>query len=55
MATEPQKKSPFQKQACDRCEGKGYDELRDCGGEIQRTKTCSFCEGRGYIVPTSQE
>ena len=35
--------------SCDRCEGKGYTEIRDCAGEIQRTETCSFCEGRGYI------
>lgn len=34
--------------SCDRCEGKGYHEIRDCSGEIQRTETCSFCEGRGY-------
>ena len=34
---------------CDQCEGKGYTEIRDCAGEIQRTDTCSFCEGKGYI------
>ena len=34
---------------CYQCEGKGYTEIRDCGGEIQRTETCSFCEGQGYI------
>ena len=36
-------------QSCDRCEGKGYTEIRDCGGEIQRTETCSYCEGQGSI------
>ena len=49
------KKTKSQEQGCDRCEGKGYTELRDCAGEIQRTETCSFCEGKGYVVQTSQE
>ena len=35
--------------SCYQCEGKGYTEIRDCAGEIQRTETCSFCEGKGYI------
>ena len=38
-------------QTCDQCEGKGYTEIRDCAGEIQRTDTCSFCEGKGYQTP----
>ena len=36
------------KQPCHHCEGKGYTEIRDCAGEIQRTETCSFCYGLGY-------
>lgn len=35
-------------QACYQCEGKGYSEIRDCAGEIQRSETCSYCEGKGY-------
>ena len=34
---------------CYQCEGKGYTEIRDCSGQIQRTETCSFCEGKGFI------
>ena len=34
---------------CHHCEGKGYTELRDCAGDIQRTERCSFCEGLGYV------
>lgn len=34
---------------CNQCEGKGYTEIRDCAGEIQRTETCSFCEGLGQV------
>ncbi|MGB5631405.1 MAG: hypothetical protein WBM86_01330 [Waterburya sp.] len=34
--------------SCYHCEGKGYTEIRDCAGKIQRTETCSHCEGRGY-------
>jgi DnaJ-class molecular chaperone len=34
---------------CHHCEGKGYTELRDCSGDIQRTERCSFCEGLGYV------
>ena len=37
-----------QAKPCCQCEGKGYTEIRDCAGEIQRTETCSFCEGKGY-------
>ena len=33
---------------CHHCEGKGYTEIRDCAGEIQRTESCSFCYGLGY-------
>ncbi|MEM8675563.1 MAG: hypothetical protein AAGF83_17070 [Cyanobacteria bacterium P01_G01_bin.67] len=35
---------------CYQCEGKGYTEIRDCAGQIQRTETCSYCEGRGSIA-----
>ena len=38
-----------QAQPCNQCESKGYIEIRDCGGEIQRTETCSYCEGTGYL------
>jgi DnaJ-class molecular chaperone len=34
---------------CHPCEGKGYTEIRDCSGDIQRTERCSFCEGLGYL------
>ena len=53
MMTRSQTKSETKEQACYQCEGKGYTELRDCAGEIQRTETCSFCEGRGYVVQIS--
>lgn len=33
---------------CHHCDGKGYTDIRDCTGEIQRTEKCSFCEGLGY-------
>ncbi len=40
----------YQEEAtCNQCEGKGYTEIRDCSGDIQRTETCSFCEGSGYL------
>jgi DnaJ-class molecular chaperone len=32
---------------CHHCEGKGYIELRNCSGEIQREENCSFCNGTG--------
>ena len=35
---------------CHHCEGKGYLEIRDCTGEVQREETCVFCEGNGQIV-----
>jgi DnaJ-class molecular chaperone len=37
------------KTACRYCDGKGFMELRDCSGEIQREETCSFCQGTGLI------
>ena len=40
---------------CHYCEGKGYTEIRDCGGEIQRTDHCSFCEGLGRLEVESEE
>ena len=38
---------------CHHCEGKGYIEIRDCTGDIQREETCVFCEGTGFV--SSQE
>jgi DnaJ-class molecular chaperone len=32
---------------CSHCDGKGYIELRDSSGEVQREETCSFCGGTG--------
>ena len=40
---------------CQYCDEKGYTEIRDCGGDIQRTEKCSFCEGLGYIETTEEE
>jgi DnaJ-class molecular chaperone len=37
------------KKNCNYCEGKGYIEIRDCTGEIQREETCVFCDGTGKI------
>ncbi len=37
------------KKPCHHCNGKGYIELRDCAGDVQREETCVFCEGRGEI------
>ncbi|MDJ0590265.1 MAG: hypothetical protein QNJ72_09760 [Pleurocapsa sp. MO_226.B13] len=44
-------KSPkkSEQKSCYQCEGKGYIEIRDCAGDVQRSETCSFCEGKGYI------
>ena len=42
-----QQKDKNEDKSCDRCQGKGYTEIRDYAGEIQRTETCSFCEGTG--------
>ena len=39
-----------QTKSCNQCEGKGYTEIRDCAGEIQRTEKCSFCEGVGHVT-----
>ena len=47
--TSKQSKQNIKRQYCYQCEGKGYTEIRDCAGEIQRTETCSYCQGRGYI------
>jgi DnaJ-class molecular chaperone len=41
--------------SCHHCEGKGYLEIRDCSGEIQRSETCSFCGGTGYIEEDEEE
>jgi DnaJ-class molecular chaperone len=46
--TKPQK-------PCHHCEGKGYLELRDCTGKIQREETCSFCQGTGESVTIKKE
>lgn len=35
---------------CHHCEGKGFIELRDCSGEIQREEICSFCEGMEQLL-----
>lgn len=45
MMTQLNKKNTHK--SCYQCEGKGYTEIRDCAGEIQRTETCSYCEGQG--------
>lgn len=44
-----------QQKSCHHCEGKGYTELRDCSGDIQRTERCSFCEGLGYLEKEEKE
>jgi DnaJ-class molecular chaperone len=36
---------------CLHCEGRGYVEIRDCSGEIQREETCYFCDGTGSFPP----
>ncbi len=41
------------RKSCYQCEGKGYLNIRDCSGEIQRTETCSFCSGKGYTDKSS--
>ena len=35
---------------CHHCEGKGYIEIRDCTGDIQREETCVFCGGTGQAI-----
>ncbi|WP_013324150.1 hypothetical protein [Gloeothece verrucosa] len=37
-------------QTCPHCEGKGYIEIRDCSGEVQREETCLFCGGTGHLT-----
>ena len=39
---------------CSQCDGKGFVELRDCSGEIQREETCSFCNGTGLNTAISK-
>ncbi|WP_190404592.1 hypothetical protein [Pseudanabaena mucicola] len=39
--------TPSQNTPCHHCDGKGYIQIRDCSGEIQREENCSFCEGTG--------
>lgn len=46
LSSDAQKSKP-----CHHCEGKGYIELRDCSGEIQREENCSFCNGTGKSKP----
>ncbi|ACK69932.1 chaperone DnaJ domain-containing protein [Gloeothece citriformis PCC 7424] len=40
---------------CPHCEGKGYIEIRDCSGEIQREETCLFCGGTGKLKIEDEE
>lgn len=40
---------------CFHCEGKGYIEIRDCTGEIQREETCLFCSGTGVLEKPEDE
>ena len=44
------KKNKIIDQICPHCQGKGYTEIRDCSGEIQREETCFFCEGTGELI-----
>ena len=39
---------------CHHCEGRGYIQVRDCSGEIQREENCSFCNGTGEIEKFSK-
>lgn len=41
--------------SCTHCEDKGYTEIRDCSGKVQRSETCSFCHGSGYIKPQEMQ
>lgn len=41
--------------ACHPCKGKGYIEIRDCTGEIQREETCLFCDGTGVKKDKNDE
>ena len=36
-------------QICTYCEGKGFVEVRDCSGEVQREETCLLCAGIGRL------
>ena len=40
--------------SCHHCEGKGYIQIRDCSGEIQREENCSFCGGTGKLTGTKE-
>jgi DnaJ-class molecular chaperone len=40
---------------CLPCEGKGYIEIRDCSGEIQREETCLFCSGTGILKDQDED
>ncbi|MBW4621998.1 MAG: molecular chaperone DnaJ [Cyanosarcina radialis HA8281-LM2] len=40
---------------CPHCDGKGYNEIRDCSGEIQREETCCFCRGTGILKELEDE
>lgn len=37
------------KTPCNYCDGKGYIDIRDCVGDIQRSENCSFCGGTGFL------
>ena len=39
---------------CSYCEGKGYVEIRDCTGEVQREETCMLCSGTGKQLDSSE-
>lgn len=40
---------------CPHCEGRGFIDLRDCSGEVQREETCSFCNGAGRLQNEGEE
>ncbi|PSF27852.1 molecular chaperone DnaJ [Aphanothece hegewaldii CCALA 016] len=40
---------------CYHCKGKGFIEIRDCSGEIQREETCVFCSGTGVSKEQNDE
>jgi hypothetical protein len=39
---------------CYQYDGKGFTELRDCSGKIQREETSSFCHGTGLNTAITQ-
>lgn len=39
---------------CPHCDGKGYVEIRDCSGEVQRDETCLLCGGTGKLITEDQ-